>query len=77
MSHFYGSVRGNRGGATRGGSKRSGFDTVAASFDGAITVRLYHDEDSGEDRFCVQQGRWHGSGIDEIIAEGVVGKPQD
>jgi len=30
MSHFYGRVQGNRGDATRGGSKASGFDATAA-----------------------------------------------
>jgi len=74
MSHFYGSVQGNRGDATRGGSKASGFDTVAASWDGSIRVWLYHDEETGKDMYKVSQEPWRGHGISKPIAEGVLGE---
>lgn len=38
MSHFYGTVQGNRGEATRGGSKNSGMDTATASWEGSVQV---------------------------------------
>jgi hypothetical protein len=45
MSTFYGMVQGNRGVATRGGSKASGFKATAQSWDGSIITRMsYNDE---------------------------------
>ena len=76
MSHFYGTLRGSRGEATRQGTVGSGLTTIAASWDGAITVRMWRDEQDGVDRFEVWQRKWHGSGIEERIASGIVGKPQ-
>lgn len=78
MSHFYGTLRGNRGEATRCGEQGSGIHTVAASWKGCIVVDLHHDKATGEDRYTVRQGVWHGAGIHEVIAEGVIGrsKPQ-
>jgi hypothetical protein len=40
MAEFYGYVKGNRGIASRLGSKRSGFSAVAASWQGAVSVDL-------------------------------------
>ena len=46
MSTFYGCIQGNRGEATRGGSRASGFKATAQSFDGSIITRLsYNQED--------------------------------
>jgi len=75
MAHFYGTLQGNRGEATRMGTKNSGVDTVAASWRGCIRVYLTHNEETGEDEFRVEQGNWHGHGCYEIIAEGIVGQP--
>lgn len=75
MSHFYGVVQGQRGDATRCGSKGSGLRAVAASWAGAIKVSL-HVDDQGRDCFQVRQVQWqNGAGINEIIAEGVLGQP--
>lgn len=75
MAQFLGSVSGQRGEATRLGSKKSGLTVSAASWAGKVTVRMYHDEKTGEDRFVVEQGQHHGRGIREEIASGVVGQP--
>lgn len=75
MSHFYGTLQGQRGEATRTGSKGSGVTTYAASWSGAIRTQIYHNGDTGLDMYRVTQERWHGSGIHEVIAEGVVGQP--
>lgn len=75
MSHFYGTLQGSRGEATRCGTKRSGVTTYAAGWGGAIRVYVYHDEDTGEDRFTVHQVSWRGNGYEEEIASGVIGKP--
>jgi hypothetical protein len=46
MSAFYGCVQGNRGAATRGGSRASGFKSTAQSYDGSVITRLsYNNED--------------------------------
>jgi hypothetical protein len=45
MSAFYGMVQGNRGIATRGGSRASGFKSSAQSYDGSIITYLSYDKD--------------------------------
>lgn len=73
MSHFYGTLKGNRGEATRAGTKDSGLTTTAASWKGAIRVNLWQDA-AGVDRFTIEQTPWQGAGIHEVIAEGVLGQ---
>lgn len=73
MSHFYGTVQGNRGDATRGGSRDSGIRTVAASWRGCIEVLVYVDE-NGRDAFVVREGVWHGEGLTREIARGIIGE---
>jgi len=74
MSHFYGWVQGNKGEASRGGSKKSGYHTVAASWNGAVEVRLDYDPTTDTNRYIVFQTKWHGKGIERVIAEGVIGE---
>ena len=46
MSAFYGMVQGNRGAATRGGSRASGFKASCQSYDGSVITRMsYNDKD--------------------------------
>lgn len=60
MAHFYGGVHGNRGEATRLGTKDSGLNTFANGWGiGARTV-CYYLPDKDEDR--VQVWITHGSG---------------
>jgi hypothetical protein len=47
MAHFYGTLKGQAGEATRRGSKGSGLKVAAASWNGAVYVRLWHK--AGED----------------------------
>lgn len=74
MSHFYGTVRGGRGESTRAGHKNTGLKTEAASLAGAIRVALVHDDETGKDRYEVRQTRWHGTGVDVVLATGVLGE---
>lgn len=76
MSHFYGVLNGSRGETTRAGTKRSGLSVTAASWRGAIRVELFLDQ-NGDDCFRVLQTPWHGEGISELLAEGVIGQPTD
>lgn len=73
MSHFYGTMKGTRGMATRCGTKASGMTTVAASWNGAIRTEVFHDAATGQDRFRILETRWHGAGTDRVIAEGIIG----
>jgi hypothetical protein len=45
MSAFYGMVRGNRGAATRGGSKNSGYKATCQSWDGSVIVNMSYDNE--------------------------------
>ena len=74
MSHFYGTIEGSRGEATRQGGKSSGITARAASWAGCVVVDLHHNEATGKDHFVVRQGHWHGRGCEEIIAKGVIGE---
>ena len=44
MSAFYGMIQGNRGPATRGGSKNSGYKASAQSWDGSVITYLDYDK---------------------------------
>ena len=45
MSAFYGMVQGNRGAATRGGSRASGFKSTVQSWDGSIVTEMSYDKE--------------------------------
>lgn len=45
MSKFYGTVQGNRGEATRGGSKNSGIKATAQSWEGSVSVLLFNENE--------------------------------
>ena len=74
MSHFYGTIQGNRGETTRGGSKDSGLTTFAASWKGAVRVDVFVNQDTGEDVARVALVPWRGRGINRILYEGPVGE---
>jgi hypothetical protein len=74
MSHFYGVIQGNRGDATRGGSKGSGLTAVAASWAGAVEVELFHSETDGRDHFAVRQRKWEGAGVKQDLVAGILGE---
>jgi hypothetical protein len=45
MSAFYGCVQGNRGAATRGGSRSSGFKSTVQSYDGSVITCLTYSSE--------------------------------
>ena len=75
MSHFYGIVQGNRGEATRCGSKDSGVTTHAASWNGAVRVDVFVDQDTGQDVARVALVPWQGRGVSRVLYEGPVSEP--
>ena len=57
MSHFYGTLKGNRGQATRCGTKNSGITVVAASWKGAVRIELFQDA-AGNDYYRIHHIPW-------------------
>lgn len=70
MAHFYGTLHGARGPASRLGHKSSGLETVAASYQGAVKVRLYGRD--GTDMAEVRLTPWQGSGSSRVLYDGPV-----
>jgi hypothetical protein len=71
MSHFYGTVQGSRGEATRCGYK-SGLETWAAGWGGAVKVQVYHED--GRDYVRVTKQPWRGVGKFKLLYEGPLGE---
>lgn len=69
MAHFHGIIRGGRGAANRLGTRSSGFEAVAHSWEGGVNVRLY--ERNGEDRIRIYGGP-HGHETQHLIYDGPV-----
>ncbi len=75
MSHFYGTVQGSRGQATRQGGKNAGLETYAASWKGAVRVMAYYDEATDTDCVRVDLTTWHGHGIHRVLYHGPIDSP--
>ena len=75
MSHFYASIptSARKTIATARGHKSTGISTNTACWDGAIETVLWFDEETQRNMYRVQQVQHMGSGISEVLAEGVVG----
>ena len=73
MAHFYGTLQGQRGQASRLGSKSSGLDTTAASWQGSVRVYLRYDEKLDADTVLVSLEPWHGCGISKVLYDGPIG----
>ena len=76
MAHFYASIptSARRTVPTARGHKSTGIETRAASWAGAVEVYVWHDTETGEDKFRVSQVPHHGKGINRDVASGVIGK---
>ena len=71
MSHFYGTLEGSRGKATRCGTKSSGMVSEAAGWKGVI--RVYLEEVDGHDRYQVYLEPWQNSGgVSTMLASGTL-----
>lgn len=53
MAHFRASIKGQRGEASRLGSKKTGIQATINGWNNGIRVVGEHDENTGEDRFTV------------------------
>ncbi len=76
MSHFYAAIptSARRTMPTARAHTSTGVAVYAASWDGRIRTYLWHDEETGEDRFEVSMTPHEGKGDLKAIASGVVGK---
>lgn len=70
MSHFYGTLQGDRDQVTRRGHKSSGLVVQAAGWTGAIRVELSFDHETGRDRYRVVHRNWPHQGDRQVLAEG-------
>lgn len=73
MAHFFAQSAGARGSASRLGTASSGVEVTAASWQGALRVRLAVDA-QGRDTFHVEEIPWHGAGVARVIASGIIGQ---
>lgn len=77
MSAFYGMIKGNRGAATRGGSKVSGYMSSCQSWDGSVRTDMWYND---EDKLMVTIGlNTQGSStyIDETLFRGTFEELQE
>jgi len=72
MAHFFGHIQGQRGEASRLGAKSSGLSVTAASWQGAVQVRLRHDAATGKDWAHVALASWRGQGRSLVLFDGPV-----
>ena len=72
MAQYLGRVQGSRGPVQRLGSKMSGLDTIAASWQGSVRVRLSHNADTDTDEAYVTLEPWHGAGVNRVLYDGPV-----
>lgn len=72
MAHFYGTLQGQRGQASRCGSKSSGIESYTASWSGAVRCYAYVDENTGEDWVTIALSPWHGRGISKTLYDGPI-----
>lgn len=76
MAHFYGTLDGARGPATRCGTKTSGMRVVCASWDGAVKSTAYVNSE-GVDCVCVEKILWGGVGEIRLLYDGPIGKAKE
>ena len=74
MSHFYGTIQGSRGKATRCGTVKSGMTTQCASWSGAVLCHAWRNERTGTDMVGVSLIPWHGNGVLRTLYCGPIGE---
>lgn len=73
MAHFYVSAKGSRSAVHRLGGMNSGVQATLASYQGSISVWLYHE--NGIDCVQVSSGCWQGAGEEREIYNGPINRP--
>jgi len=75
VAHFYATLRGTRGKTSRRGTKASGMQATVASWQGAPSVRLWHDGGTETDMAEVSLIPWYGAGDTIPLYAGPVSGP--
>lgn len=71
MAHFYSSIQGSRGEATRCGTKNSGIVSSVMCAEGRIVTRIWHNEGRDRNDFEVTlEPHWEG-GVTQVLARGI------
>lgn len=73
MAHFYGTLQGSRGEASRLGTEKSGFEASACSWQGRIDVSLWSRDDGDHYRVVMRQ-HGYSQGWEGEIASGIMGE---
>lgn len=69
MAHFIGEIQGNRGEASRTGSKKSGISAHIRGWNIGVRVNIRHDEESGKDFYTIYETGGSNGGSDTLIAD--------
>ena len=77
MSNLYGSIPESARQTVPTARGHRALTVRAASWQGAVEVRLVHDKETNTTRYEVYQTPHHGGGIHERISSGTVGESQD
>lgn len=72
MAHFYATIQGSKGEASRMGGKESGIKSATASYQGCVRVSLSYDEKTGKDIANVTLDYWNGAGTSRTLYFGPV-----
>jgi len=72
VAHFYGTLKGSRGEASRLGHKKSGLEVRATSWEGAVAVSLWYDNARNVDMAEVRLQEHHGHGQSRLLYRGPV-----
>jgi len=72
MAQYRGTLTGQRGSASRLGTKSSGLSAHIASWSGAVDVDLWYDASTDTDMARVTLARHHGNGTQRVLYEGSV-----
>ena len=72
MAHFRGTIQGNRGGASRLGTAKSGLDVTANGWNGGIRVELWVQDGVDMANVELNGGSGRGSGKSKLIFRGPI-----
>ena len=75
MGHFYGEIQGNRGEATRMGSKKSGFNAHIRGWNIGVRIYCKYNETTEKDEIYIYKtGGSNGNESDKLIHKIVEGE---
>lgn len=74
MAHFIGFVQGNRGEASRLGSKDSGIEATARGWDIGGGIKIFHNKETGKDELRIYVDKGSNNRSSTMIARCVEGE---